>query len=78
MDLHLDLGELKTAAATFDEEVAKAIARDDQLSSYVRKLEGQYDESTPVSEMPDPADMVRDLEQFLKSELRRRPGDTQS
>lgn len=78
LDLELDLSELKTAAATFDEEVVQAIARDDQLSSYVQKLESQYDESTPVTEMPEPAEMVRDLEQFLRSEQRRRPGDTPS
>ncbi len=78
LGLNLDLSELKTAAATFDEEVVQAIARDDQLSAYVLKLEGEYDESTPVTEMPDPAEMVRDLEQFLRSEQRRRPGDTPS
>ena len=75
LGLTLDLGELRTAASTFDDEVANAIAKDDQLSAYVTKLEGQYDESIPVAEMPDPADMVRDLEQFLRSEQRRRPED---
>ena len=78
LDLPLELGELQTAAATFDEEVVKAVARDDQLSAYVLKLEGQYDESNPVAEMPDPTELVRDLEQFLRSEQRRRPGDSQS
>ena len=78
LGLELDLSELKTAADTFDEEVLQAIARDDQLSAYVQKLEGQYDESTPVTEMPEPAEMVRDLEQFLRSQQRRRTGDTPS
>jgi len=78
LDLPLDLGELETAAMTFDDEVAKAVARDDQLSSYVQKLESQYDESSPVAEMPDPAEMVRDLEQFLRSNQRRRPGEDPS
>lgn len=77
LDLSLDLGELRTAAETFDEEVARAIAKDDQISSYVTKLENQYDESAPVSEMPDPSEVVRDLEQFLRSRQRRRPGDPQ-
>ncbi len=75
LDLSLDLSELQVAASTFDEEVATAIAKDDQLSSYVLKLEGQYDEATPVAEMPDPAEMVNDVEQFLRSEQRRRPED---
>ncbi len=75
LGVELDLEELKTAAATFDEQVAQAVSRDDQLKTYVEKLEGQYDESTPAGEIPDPAEMVRDLEQFLRSEQRRRPGD---
>ena len=77
LDLSLDLGEMRSAAETFDEEVARAIAKDDQISSYVTKLENQYDESAPVSEMPDPSEVVRDLEQFLRSRQRRRPGDPQ-
>ena len=78
LDLSLDLSELQTAAGTFDEQVVNAVARDDQLSAYVHKLEGHYDESTPVAEIPDPAELVRDLEQFLRSEQRRRPGEHQS
>jgi len=78
LDLPLDLEELRTAAATFDEEVVKAIAKDEQLSSYVRKLEDRYDESAGANEIPDPAEVVRELEQFLKSEQRRGEGDQQS
>jgi predicted ATP-grasp superfamily ATP-dependent carboligase len=78
LDLPVDLVELHSAAATFDREVAEAVARDEQLSAYVAKLEGQYDESASSSEIPDPSEIVRDLEQFLRSEQRRRPGDHQS
>ena len=75
LDLPLDLGELATAASTFDDEVEEAIAKDDQLQKYVRKLEDRYDESVAASEMPDPADVVQDLERFLRSEQRSNPGD---
>ena len=75
LDLPLNFDELRSAAEMFDREVAKAIAKDEQISAYVSKLESQYDETVPVVEMPDPADMVRDLEQFLRSEQRRRPED---
>ena len=78
LDLSLDLSELEAAADTFDEQVVTAVAKDDQLSAYVEKLEGQYDEAATASEIPDPAELVHDLEQFLRSEQRRRPGDTQS
>jgi predicted ATP-grasp superfamily ATP-dependent carboligase len=75
LDLPLDLGELATAASTFDDEVEEAIAKDDQLQKYVKKLEDRYDESVAASEMPDPADVVQDLERFLRSEQRSNPGD---
>ena len=78
LSLGLDLKDLETAASTFDGEVVEAIAKDDQLSTYVQKLEDQYDETIPVTEMPEPADMVRDLEQFLRSEQRRRPEGPQA
>jgi len=71
LDLPLDLGELHSAADTFDQEVAKAVAKDEQLNSYVKTLEDRYDESLAASEMPDPAEVVQELEQFLKSEQRR-------
>ena len=57
-------------------EVVQAIGKDDQLASYVRKLEDRYDESLADSPMPEPADIVRELEQFLRSEQRRNLGET--
>ena len=77
LNLPLDLEELRSAADLFDEEVAKAIAEDEQISSYVSKLETQYDEASPAAEIPDPSEMVKDLEQFLRTQQRRRPGDPQ-
>ena len=76
LDLPVDSDELRAAADIFDREVEKAIEQDEQVSNYVQKLESQYDESLAETEIPDPSDMVRDLEQFLRSEQRqrRRPG----
>ena len=68
----MEISDLKSAAETFDREVDKAIAEDEQVSSYVQKLEGQYDEAVGAAEIPDPSDVVRDVEQFLRSEQRQR------
>jgi proteasome assembly chaperone (PAC2) family protein len=76
LDLPVDLAELRSAAETFDEEVGKAISKDEQLRDYVKKLEDRYDESVAASEMPDPADVVRELEQFLRSERRGGTGES--
>ena len=75
LDLPLDLSELYSAAGLFNAEVEKAVAKDDQISSYVTKLEGQYDEAVAAIEIPDPAELVKDLEQFLRGEQHRPPTD---
>ena len=63
-----DLEELQSAATKFDEEVAKAVEADEQIGTYVAKLEGQYDESVAASAILDPEDLVRDVERFLRGE----------
>ncbi len=72
--LNFSLGELRSAAENFDQEVVQAISKDEQLANYVRKLEARYDESVAETPMPEPADVVRELEQFLRSEQRRNFG----
>ena len=52
----------------------QAIDKDEQLANYVRKLEDRYDESQVETPMPEPADVVMELEQFLRSEQRRNMG----
>lgn len=78
LNLPLDLAELKSAASVFNLEVEKAVAKDDQIASYVTKLEGQYDEAVAAIEIPDPAELVRDLEKFLRGEQRKPPTDLSS
>ena len=75
LNLPADLSELRTAAENFDREVGQAVRQDDQLADYVRKLEDRYDESSADQGIPDPAEVVRELEQFLRSEQRRNPGE---
>ena len=66
--LPLDLEELRGAAAKFDGEVARAVQADEQIGSYVAKLENQYDDIVAESGIPDPEDLVRDVERFLRGE----------
>ena len=70
------LDELRSAASTFEQEVEKAVDKDGQIGAYVRKLEQTYDEAAMLTlgDMPEPEDLVRELEQFLK-ERRRHDGD---
>ncbi len=66
--LPLDLEELRGAAAKFDSEVARAVQADEQIGSYVAKLEGQYDEKAAASSNLDPEELLRDVERFLRGE----------
>ena len=78
VDFDVDLKELDLAGEAFEEDVTKAIAKRSDVSSYVEKLERRYDAShrPDDDEMPDADDMVRELEQFLRSQ--NRPSDQQS
>ena len=66
------LDELRSAAETFDLEVEKAVSEDAQISAYVQKLEQRYDETVVLTpeNMPQPGDVVKELEEFLKEQQR--------
>jgi proteasome assembly chaperone (PAC2) family protein len=66
--LPLDLEELRGAAAKFDDEVIRAVQADEQIGSYVAKLEGQYDEKASENSSLDPEELLRDVERFLRGE----------
>ena len=64
-----DLGELRIASETFEEEVTRAIEKEPSVGAYVKRLEERYDASTAqVNEVPNPDEMVKELEDFLKSQ----------
>ena len=67
------LDELRSAAATFDQEVEKAVSKDTQISAYVQKLEQRYDEAAILTQedMPEAEDVVKELEEFLKEQQKR-------
>ena len=68
LKFRLNLDELNSAANTFDNEVGKAVTRDNQIGAYVRKLEERYDEAVILTraEPLGSDDLVKDLEEFLK------------
>ena len=66
--LPIDLGKLYSMADTFDREVEKVISEDEQLGKYITTLEERYDAASESRETPDPAGLVKELEQFLRAE----------
>lgn len=77
VDVDVDLEELRLAGEAYLEEVNKVIAKQPDVTSYVARLEQRYDEAQPnrpSDEIPSPDTMVRELEEFLRSQ-RQTPDD---
>ncbi len=68
IDLEVDLTELRLAAETFEADVTKAIAKQPEINAYVRRLEERHDADSQPGEIPSSEDMVKELEDFLKSQ----------
>ena len=72
VDLEVDQRELHQAGEAFQAEVNAAIAKEPDVSAYARRLEQRYDAGhEPSGDIPNPDDMVRELEDFLKSQGQR-------
>ena len=69
IDIDVDLEELHIAGNAYQEEVDKVIAKQPDVSNYVRRLERRYDEAQTVPEdIPSPETMVQELENFFRSQ----------
>lgn len=65
----VDLNELTSAGDAFDSEIGKIVQDSPEVSSYLERLEEKYDQvADSVDELPAPQALVRDLEEFLKSQ----------
>lgn len=75
LDLRFDLRELRAAGERFVAEVDAAVAANDEIAEYVRRLEASEDEPAEHEGEPLPRaeEVVLDVERFLR---RLRPGDT--
>ncbi len=69
VDFEVDMEELLLAGEAFEDEVSKAIDKEQDVVSYVRRLEQRHDEAhEPSGDIPSPGDMVMEIEEFLKSQ----------
>ena len=68
----IELDELEEASKTYHHQISSAVIEDSQLSSYIEKLEERYDSAEMRDlEIPQPDEVLRDLEDFLKERQRR-------
>ncbi len=73
LKLEVDLTEIRANATNLEEQIERAISKDPELQSYVRKLE-EGAGATGAEEMPSSDVIVRDLEDFLRRQ-REKQGD---
>jgi proteasome assembly chaperone (PAC2) family protein len=82
LSLSLDLTDIRRNATAFDHEVGKAVEQDAQIQAYVQRLEEHYDriffQPKGAGENLTPQEVLRELEEFLKQEQRRKNEDGES
>jgi predicted ATP-grasp superfamily ATP-dependent carboligase len=78
LEWQTDLGELEEAAAEFDRQLERILTQKPEVARYIQELEKrdakpETAEGGPSSELPGAADLIREVEQFLR-EHRQGPG----
>ena len=62
-----DTTRLEREAEEFEETVSRAIENQEEVRSYVARLEEQYDDEQTVAEDTVSGDAVQELDEFLRS-----------
>ena len=64
----LDLSSLAKEAEEFDENLVRALADQQEIEGYVKRLEERYDSEEEYRQSPEPAALVQELEDFLRQQ----------
>lgn len=75
-DFHLDLQALDQATARFEAEIAKAISRNQEVTTYVQELERRYDAASEEerraaasgADIPTGESVIREVEEYLRGQ----------
>jgi proteasome assembly chaperone (PAC2) family protein len=84
LDWEADLGDLEESALEFDRQLERIVAQKPEVARYIQELEQRdaksaEDAEEPGGDLPPAADLIREVEQFLRQQ-RNRPdqGETGS
>lgn len=64
----VDLSNLAKEAEEFDENLVRALADQQEIEGYVKRLEERYDSEEENRQSPEPAALVQELEDFLRQQ----------
>ncbi|MDP7090194.1 MAG: PAC2 family protein, partial [Dehalococcoidia bacterium] len=64
----IDLTKLAEEAGEFDENLVRALADQQEIEGYVKRLEERYDSEEEFHQSPEPAALVQELEDFLRQQ----------
>lgn len=75
LEWRTDLGELEAAAAEFDRQLNRILSQKPEVARYIEELERREDkaeapEGEPPGEVPGAAQLIREVEQFLREHRR--------
>ncbi len=75
LEWETDLAELTDAAAEFDRQLARIVAQKPEVAKYVQELErrqgqGETADGGSTEELPSAAELIREVEQFLRQQQR--------
>ena len=73
LNLQADLGDLEEASRQYDQNLAEIVAQNAKIKAYVSKLEARDAEEQPAepaqgSDLPPAAELVAEIEQFLRQQ----------
>lgn len=81
--LDVNLTDLAEAATAFEAQVNGVLADNQEMATYVRRLEEQYDQVTenptpePQEELPSSDVVIKELEEFLREQQSRSSGNSE-
>ena len=64
----VDLTKLARDSEEFDENLVRALADQQEIEGYVKRLEERYDSEEEYRQSPEPAALVQELEDFLRQQ----------
>ena len=64
----INLSKLAVEAEEFDENLVRALADQQEIEGYVKRLEERYDSEEEYRQSPEPAALVQELEDFLRQQ----------